>query len=128
VATSAVAVAMVISVKSAETSMDSPMYEMMRLNSSRLVAKSSFDRDAASVRSSFFSSASSPPPRFSIQKTGMTNRGPVTLSIDEVDILLDLLGRPEPDESYHVKSLRTKVRFHREERSSGAGVAHTDAA
>jgi hypothetical protein len=58
----------------------------------------------------------------------MTNRGPVTLSIDEVDILLDLLGRPEPDESYHVKSLRTKVRFHREERSSGAGVAHTDAA
>jgi hypothetical protein len=57
----------------------------------------------------------------------MTNRGPVTLSIDEVDILLDLLGRPEPDESYHVKSLRTKVRSEEEQWRSGAGVVHTDA-
>jgi hypothetical protein len=42
-------------------------HDMMRLKSSRLVARSSLDLLAASVRNSFFSSASSPPPlRFSI--------------------------------------------------------------
>jgi hypothetical protein len=39
----------------------------------------------------------------------MANRGPVVLSIDEVEILLDLLGRPEKDESYEKTSLRTKL-------------------
>ena len=39
----------------------------------------------------------------------MPNRGPVTLSIDEVDRILDLLPAPEPDEDKEITSIRTKV-------------------
>jgi RNA:NAD 2'-phosphotransferase (TPT1/KptA family) len=39
----------------------------------------------------------------------MTNRGPVTLSIDEVERILDLLPRPEAGEDKEITSIRTKV-------------------
>eukprot|EP00238_Polyblepharides_amylifera_P005426 CAMPEP_0196579992 /NCGR_PEP_ID=MMETSP1081-20130531/26171_1 /TAXON_ID=36882 /ORGANISM="Pyramimonas amylifera, Strain CCMP720" /LENGTH=52 /DNA_ID=CAMNT_0041899739 /DNA_START=115 /DNA_END=273 /DNA_ORIENTATION=+ len=38
----------------------------------------------------------------------MPNRGPVTLSIDEVDRILDLLPQPDADEDKEIKSIRTK--------------------
>eukprot|EP00959_Pyramimonas_sp_CCMP1952_P079673 1666205-Pyramimonas_sp.AAC.3 len=38
----------------------------------------------------------------------MPNRGPVTLSIDEVDRILDLLPAPEAGEDKEITSIRTK--------------------
>jgi len=39
----------------------------------------------------------------------MPNRGPVTLSIDEVDRILDLLPPPEAGEDKEITSIRTKL-------------------
>ena len=43
----------------------------------------------------------------------MPNRGPIVLSIDEVDRLLDLLPPYESDEDKEIRSLRDKVRLMR---------------
>lgn len=39
----------------------------------------------------------------------MANRGTLVLSIDDIDLILDLLPAPERGEDPHVTSLRTKV-------------------
>lgn len=39
----------------------------------------------------------------------MANRGTLVLSIDDVDLLLDLIPAPERDEREQITTLRTKV-------------------
>eukprot|EP01135_Chromosphaera_perkinsii_P002371 Nk52_evm25s222 gene=Nk52_evmTU25s222 len=39
----------------------------------------------------------------------MPARGPVILTEDEIEHLLDLLGRPEPDEDICVRNIRRKL-------------------